>query len=270
MRNKLHQFVIVMENPGSRLCFVSSFRPAWGCVEAHSSVFSGISFHLCAHSHVGIVLVLWSYVCWMSVGQNYVFVDGDFMWLNIWFPPSGSKDLEFAWTRTRLLDLRRVKKTWYFTFCFVFLSFAGSFSKIFQCGTGTQTYSFISALQHLAESLLIFKEMEKDVQRCENKPRRPNEYSAHSSLTLRWVYPWPVCKAAWITISTYRMNLSLYPDPKAQRHRAVSVRMRPGGASHHNDTHWKMMRPGSRLQAHMWATQRQRGRCQFDAFSLHR
>lgn len=39
-------------------CFVSSFHLAWGCVLAHSSVFSGIFFHLCSHSHVGIVLVL--------------------------------------------------------------------------------------------------------------------------------------------------------------------------------------------------------------------
>lgn len=188
------------------------------------------------------------------------------MWLNIWFPPSGSKDLEFAWTYTWLLDLRRVKKTWYYKFWgFFYLLLALSVKSLI---VGQEHRCILLSL--LCNTWLIFKEMEKDVQRCENKPRRPNEYSAHSSLTLRWVYPWPVCKAAWITISTYRMNLSLYPDPKAQKHRAVSVRMRPGGASHYSDTHWKMMRPASQLQAHVWAAQQQRGRCQFDAFSSHR
>lgn len=71
------------------------------------------------------------------------------------------------------------------------------------------------ALPHIAESFLICEEMEKDVQRCENKPRLPNEYSTHSSLTLRWAYPWPVCKAAWIIISTYRSSPSLCPDQTA-------------------------------------------------------
>lgn len=167
------------------------------------------------------------------------------MWLNIWFPHRGSKDLEFAWKRKCLLDLRRVKKTLYIL---IFLDLAGCFNTILWMWDVCILLSIF--LQHLAGSLLIFKEMEKDVQRCENKPRRPNEYSAHSSLTLRWVYPWPVCKAAWITISTYRMNLSLFPDPKSQRPHAVSARTRPGGVSHHNDTQWKMTRPGSRLQVH--------------------
>lgn len=54
--------------------------------------------------------------------------------------------------------------------------------------------------------------MEIDLERCENKLRLPNEYSTHSSLTLRWAYPWPVCKAAWITMSTYRSSPSLCPD----------------------------------------------------------
>lgn len=70
MRSKLHQFVIAMKNPASSLLmFVASFRLAWGC--AHSSLFSGISFHLCAHSHVAIVPVLRTYTCWMGVGQKY-------------------------------------------------------------------------------------------------------------------------------------------------------------------------------------------------------
>lgn len=44
---------------------------------------------------------------------------------------------------------------------------------------------FILALPHMAGSFLICEEMEKDVQRCENTPRLPDEYSTHSSLTLR-------------------------------------------------------------------------------------
>lgn len=90
----------------------------------------------------------------------------------------------------------------------------------FQCGKQKQAFCcsdavFILAPPHMAGSLLLCGEMEKDVQRCENKPRLPNEYSTHSSLTLRWDYPWPVCKAARIIISTYRTSLSLHPDRRA-------------------------------------------------------
>lgn len=39
-----------------------------------------------------------------------------------------------------------------------------------------------------------------------------NEYSTHSSLTLRWAYSWPVCRAEWFTIPTYRPSPSSCPD----------------------------------------------------------
>lgn len=146
MRSKLHQFVIVMENPGSRLsvfCFPIPSRLRL-CVSTLVSVLWDFLSFVCAQP-CGNVLVLWLYACWMSVGQNFVFVDADFMWLNIWFPPSGSKDLEFPWRRTRLLDLRQVKKTWYFTLWFFYLSLAHSVKSF---SVGQETRCILLSLLH--------------------------------------------------------------------------------------------------------------------------
>lgn len=95
-------------------------------------------------------------------------------------------------------DLKRRDTLHFLTFYWIH-----SVKSVFKCGTEMQVWEWnvclffiITALPHLAGSLLVLEEMEKDVQRHENKPRRPNEYSTHSSLTLRLAYPWPVCKAA--------------------------------------------------------------------------
>lgn len=105
----------------------------------------------------------------------------------------------------------------------------------------------VSATHRQAESLLICQEMEKDLGRCGNKPRVPNEYSSHSSLTLRWAYPWPRRKAAWIIISTYSSRRCPYPDQAA-----------PGLAQPHLawDQRGERLTPGKTLPSEVWSPER--------------
>lgn len=185
MRSKLHQFVIVMENPGSRLsafCFLipSGLRL---CVSALVSVLWDFLSFVCAQScrncpcfvFVHVLDERWPKLC-VHRCRFYVV---KYLIPTQWTQGFGS----CMSTYTAAGSQRSQKDTTLSVFVFDLL--LAHSAKSFQCGTGMQMSSFISALKHLAGSLLIFKEMEKDVQRCENKPRRPDEYSAHSSLTLR-------------------------------------------------------------------------------------
>lgn len=192
MRSKLHQFVIVIENPVSRLlvfCFLILYRLRL-CVSTLVSVLWDFLSFVCVHSHVGIVLVLRTYACWMGVGQNYahpvlqmqiscaeIFDSHAVMW----------KRGFGICMKTISKDLKRHDTLHFFTIYWIH-----SVKSVFKCGTEMQVWEWnvcffiiITALPHLAGSLLVLEEMEKDVQRHENKPRRPNEYSTHSSLTLR-------------------------------------------------------------------------------------
>lgn len=97
-------------------------------------------------------------------------------------------------------------------------------------------FSFIAALPHL----LILEEMEKDVQRREYKPRRPISIP----LTVPWPWgeliPGQCAKLHELQYPPIGWTLASTLTEKRRGPRAVSPRTRQGGASHHNDTHWKM------------------------------
>lgn len=97
-------------------------------------------------------------------------------------------------------------------------------------------FSFISALPHL----LIHEEMEKDVQRREYKPRRPISIP----LTVPWPWgeliPGQCAKLHELQYPPIGWTLASTLTEKRRGPRAVSPRTRQGGASRHNDTHWKM------------------------------